>query len=106
MTSRRGCTGPRLSISRCGYNTATALLRSHVPSVIVPATNVVDQRYRAERFARAGLAVAVDGDDAADVAVLTAAIETALATPPTPHDLNLDGAAGTRRFIEELATTR
>jgi predicted glycosyltransferase len=94
--------GAALSISRCGYNTSTALLRSRVPAVVVPATNVFDQKLRADRLAGAGLAVAVDGEDAADADVIATAIEAALAAPPARHAWKIDGAAETRRFLEDF----
>ena len=93
-----------LSISRAGYNTSTALLRSRVPAVVVPSTRVSDQSFRAQRFADAGLAVVVSGHHDADPDVLARAIEAAIDRPRPMHTLDLDGARATRRIIEQVAS--
>ena len=97
--------GATLSISRCGYNTSVALLRSRIPAVVVPATGVSDQRFRAVRLADAGLAIAVDGAHESDVSALVRAIDAVTSAPRPEHALNLDGARGTRRFLESLVTS-
>jgi len=93
-----------LSISRCGYNTSTALLRSRVPAVVVPARRIADQSMRAGLLSDRGLAVAVEGDRDTDVGALRAAMEAALEGPRPTHDFDLDGARATRRALEDLAS--
>src|SRR5262249_50787838 len=80
-----------LSVSRCGYNTSAALLRSRVPAVVVPARGIADQSMRAEILDDLGLAVAVDGEHDDDVDALRAAMASALAGPRPTHDFDLDG---------------
>jgi predicted glycosyltransferase len=92
-----------LSVSRCGYNTSTALLRSRVPAVVVPAPGIRDQSMRAALLAQHGLAVAVESDLDRDVGALRTAMESALEGPRPAHDLDLDGARTTRRALEDLA---
>ena len=92
-----------LSVSRCGYNTSTALLRSRVPAVVVPARGITDQSMRAALLAKHGLAVAVDSERDTDVDALRAAMESALEGPWPAHDFDLDGARATRRAVEDLA---
>ena len=94
--------GAALSISRAGYNTTAALLRSGIPAVVVPGPRLSDQRPRAQRLADAGLAVFVDSDRETDVAEMASAMEQALTTPLPPHTFDLDGVAATQRFLETL----
>jgi predicted glycosyltransferase len=93
-----------LSISRCGYNTSAALLRSRVPAVIVPANAVSDQRLRALRFVQSGLAIAVDEERVSDMPTMVTAIEAAVGAPRPVHSVDLDGARTTRRLLEELVS--
>jgi predicted glycosyltransferase len=95
--------GSALSISRAGYNTCVALLRSRTPAVLAPDPVMSDQEYRAQRFARLGLASVVEGDPPAEEA-LAAAIRSALASPPARHDFDLDGVARTGARIAEWIT--
>lgn len=93
--------GAALSISRAGYNTSAALLRSRVPAVLVPDSRMSDQRPRAQRLVKEGLAVAVEAERERDVDALAAAINAALAAPPPHHSFDLSGVATTRRLVEE-----
>jgi predicted glycosyltransferase len=90
--------GSALSISRAGYNTCAALLRSRTRAVLAPDPAMSDQESRAQRFAQLGLAQIVDGDPPA-VDVLAAAIRAALAGPPPRHDFDLEGIAHAEALI-------
>jgi predicted glycosyltransferase len=87
------------SISRAGYNTCAALLRSRSRAVLVPDPAISDQGFRARRFAQLGLATVVEGN-APDVEGLRAAIEAALAQARPRHGLSVDGVARTRALVE------
>ena len=90
----RGSTAPSLSISRGGYNTVAALLRSRVPAVLVPDPSVSDQRPRAEALARFGAVIAVDtGSTVPDAAVLQPAMLRALDAADPDSQFDLDGAS-------------
>lgn len=94
-----------LSISQCGYNTATDVLVADVPAVFVPyeTPSEDEQRRRAERFAARGRAVCLREADL-DPAALLQAARAALARPPaTGPAIALDGARRTRECIEALA---
>jgi predicted glycosyltransferase len=90
-----------LSISRAGYNTAVALLAAGVRSIVVPATDVSDQAFRAQRMHELGLA-----DTCADVELdagrLARMIADSLTRPRPRHDIDLDGASRTVAFVEAL----
>lgn len=90
--------GSALSISRAGYNTCAALLRTPTRAVLVPDPAMSDQSYRARRFAQLGLAQIAEGDPPA-VDALVAAMRAALAGPPPRHALDLDGVARTGAAI-------
>jgi predicted glycosyltransferase len=92
-----------LSISRGGYNTVTALLRSRVPAVVVPDPSVSDQRPRAAMLQASNLAVFVDDGGVPDVAALQDGMVTALARGRPAVELDLDGAAVTGDLLERLA---
>lgn len=93
--------GARLSISHAGYNTTAALLQARVPALVVPDRRVSDQVPRAERLAAAGLATVIETEEARMVDALAAAIPELLDRPPRNHAFDLDGAATTRRLVEE-----
>ncbi len=95
--------GAALSISRGGYNTVAALLRSRVPAVVVPDPSVSDQRPRAAALARSGVAVVVDdGSVVPGGAALQTAILDALERGRPDVVFDLDGAAATRDLLERL----
>jgi predicted glycosyltransferase len=87
------------SISRAGYNTCAALLRSRTHAVLVPDPVMSDQEFRARRLAQFGLATVVEGDPP-DVQALMTAIEEAMAQPQPRHALSVDGVARTRVLVE------
>ncbi len=94
--------GCDLSISRAGYNTCVALLRSCRRAVLVPDPIMSDQAFRAARLEELGLATCVAGDG--DVAAIAAAIRQALARPIPQHQLDLGGVARTRSLLEALVS--
>jgi predicted glycosyltransferase len=96
--------GSALSVSQAGYNTCVELLAARVPAVLVPNPRMSDQRIRAERLARHGLAEVVDGDPPA-VEALAQAMGRALGSPPPVHRFDLGGVARTRRLLEALHLT-
>ncbi len=93
--------GSALSISRAGYNTCVALLRSRIRAVLAPDPATSDQRFRAGRFSELGLATIVPGA-APDVEAIMAGIRRVMAEPPSRHTLDLDGVTRTRALIENL----
>lgn len=96
--------GSALSISRAGYNTCAALLRSRTRAVLAPDPVMSDQTYRAQRFAELGLTRMVEGDPPA-VEALVAAIGAALTGPAPRHELALDGVARTRELLAHWSGT-
>ncbi|MDP4002923.1 glycosyltransferase [Methylobacterium sp. NEAU K] len=98
--------GAALSISQCGYNTATDLLATGTPSVLVPfeAGSETEQRLRAECFAARGLARVLP-EAALTVESLLCAVNTQLGAPsPAPHGIDLGGAARSVAIVEGLRT--
>jgi predicted glycosyltransferase len=99
-----------LSVSQAGYNTVVEGLRLGKPMVLVPfeTASETEQRIRAERLARLGLAEAVWESELAATS-LARAIDAAYRRPAaagTGQDrvtLNLDGAAATARLVMALA---
>jgi len=97
-----------VSVSRAGYNTCAASVRSPAAVVLVPDPRLSDQTLRARRFADAGVAISVESPDAAPpVEVLAAAMAAALvrrgvdpAGAPVP--VAVDGAAVTVALLERL----
>jgi predicted glycosyltransferase len=90
-----------LSISRAGYNTTVALLAAGVRSIVVPATDVSDQAFRAQRMHALGLADTC-ADAELDAGRLARMIADALARPRPRHDIDLDGAHRTVILAEAL----
>ncbi|MCJ2073677.1 glycosyl transferase family 28 [Methylobacterium sp. J-030] len=97
-----------LSVSQCGYNTATDILAAAVPAVLVPfeAGGETEQRLRAEHLAARGLARVLP-EAALSAATLLRAVETQLAAaPPGFHGIDLGGAARTVEIVERLYADR
>jgi predicted glycosyltransferase len=94
--------GAALSISRGGYNTVAALLRSRVPAVVIPDPSVSDQRPRAAGLARTGVVVVDDGSIVPSSAALQLAFVRALERGRPDVVFDLDGAACTRDLLERL----
>jgi len=95
----------QLSISQCGYNTATDILGSGVPAVFVPfeAPREDEQIRRAELLSHCGRAITVRADSL-DVNVLVDAARRALTQSIETEqslDVNLDGARQSSVIISE-----
>lgn len=93
----------RASISQCGYNTALDIVVANVPALVVPYETATEneQRRRAERMARLGVAMAGDANALAP-AKLAASLEELLHFRPRRADILLDGAARSTALIEQL----
>ncbi|MDE2700404.1 MAG: glycosyltransferase [Gemmatimonadota bacterium] len=90
-----------LSISRAGYNTCMNVLETQVPSILVPSIAMDDQVFRAQELMGLGIAGVVHPDQLG-VGKMTKAIAKMLESPVPEHDLSLDGAEQTRKFIESV----
>ncbi|MCJ2089222.1 glycosyl transferase family 28 [Methylobacterium sp. E-005] len=93
-----------LSVSQCGYNTATDLLAAKTPAVLVPfeAGGETEQRLRAEHLAARGLACVLPEAELSPGALLRA-VEARLAAPPPPaHEIDLGGAARSVDIVAAL----
>ncbi len=90
-----------LSVSRAGYNTVVALLARRVRSIVVPATDVSDQAFRAQRLHELGLADTCD-DAQLSAERLARMMVEALARPRPQHDIDLNGAHRTVQIVEAL----
>ena len=102
--------GARLSVSQAGYNTVCDILRAGCASLLVPFTagGETEQETRAARLEKLGLA-GVLPEEGITPALLAGKIEAMLARPkPAMPPLDLEGAAGTARVLEErlLSTER
>jgi predicted glycosyltransferase len=95
-------TAAALSVSQCGYNTATDLLATGTPAVLVPfeAGGETEQRLRAERLAARGLADVLPEADLNADTLLGAVEARSLAPAPAAHGFDLGGA---RRSVEITA---
>lgn len=93
-----------VSVSQAGYNTATDLLATATPAVLVPFEEAgqKEQRLRADRLEAAGRAVTVGGTDVS-AAALVEAVEAAAALRPTiARPVAMDGAARSARELRTL----
>ncbi|MEQ9490037.1 MAG: glycosyltransferase [Alphaproteobacteria bacterium] len=93
-----------VSVSQAGYNTATDLLATATPAVLVPFEEAgqKEQRLRADRLEAAGRAVTVGGADVS-AAELAGAVETAAALRPNiARPVAMDGAARSARELRML----
>jgi predicted glycosyltransferase len=93
-----------LSVAECGithagYNTCMNLLETRRRALVVPDARMSDQPLRARRLRELGLA---EVHEDPEPVTWPAAIRRALARPRPVHDLDLDGAAATRRLLEAL----
>lgn len=101
-------TASRVSVSQAGYNTVCDVLRAGCGSVLIPFTTggETEQRVRAERLERLGLAAVVE-EETLSVEGMASAIEGMLARPETPaHSLDLDGARHTAEILTKLLAAR
>jgi len=90
-----------LSISMAGYNTCMNLLVAEVPALVWPFAQNREQRLRAERLAALG-ALRVLNDEDLEPDRLAVLMEETMASPRRGCRavVNLDGAAGTVRWLE------
>ena len=96
------CAG--LSISCAGYNTCANLMRTATPALLVPNTGMSDQVRRARLMHARGLAEMLLPDDF-DAGNAAAAIRRLLnGGQATRMEVNLQGAQGSRLFLERLAS--
>jgi predicted glycosyltransferase len=92
-----------LSVSQSGYNTATDLLATGTPAVLVPfeAGGETEQRQRAEHLAARGLARVLPEADLS-AGTLLDAVQAQVAAPPGAHGIDLAGAPRTVAIVEAL----
>jgi predicted glycosyltransferase len=93
-----------LSVSLGGYNTMMNVLRTGVRSLLLPSLNASqtdEQRIRAEKFSKLGLVNLLKPDDL-EPERLTKAIITALSRPQADHQISLQGAHNTGRYLKQL----
>jgi predicted glycosyltransferase len=97
--------GARVSVSQCGYNTALDLLRTGVPSLVVPYAEgrENEQTRRAERLAARGLLRTVAASDLTGER-LADEVRTLLDFTPSAAGLRLDGAAVTLDLLVTCAS--
>jgi hypothetical protein len=101
---RRLLAGAALSVSQCGYNTATDLLATGTAAVLVPfeAGTETEQRLRAERLAARGLARVLPEAELT-ASRLIHAVDAQRAEPlPEPHGIDLGGAQRSVAIVEDL----
>ncbi len=91
------------SISQCGYNTALDVVRSGVPSVVVPHDegNETEQAERARRLASLGVMRVLDSSALTPRRLADEVIEL-LGTRRSHATIDLDGARTSARLVEEL----
>ncbi len=89
-----------LSISRAGYNTCMNVLEAQVPSILVPSIAMDDQVFRAQQLMGLGIAQVIHPDQIG-AGKMAKAIAEMLERSVSEHDLSIDGAEQTRKFIEQ-----
>ena len=87
-----------LSISRAGYNTCMNILETCTRAILVPGSLVSDQKFRAKRMAALGLAECIAGDRL-NPFCLAESIQHGMAKEPLHHNISLNGAEETRRYL-------
>ena len=88
-----------LSISRAGYNTCMNVLEAQVPSILVPSIAMDDQEFRAQQLMALGIAQVIHPDQLS-VAKMAKSIAETLESSVPEHQLSMDGAERTRKFID------
>lgn len=93
----------RVSVSRCGYNTALDLVRARTPALVVPyePPHEDEQRNRAERLAARGLLRCLPAAELTPERLI-AEIRQTLAFEPASASLDLDGAAYSTALLTDL----
>jgi predicted glycosyltransferase len=94
-----------LSVSQAGYNTVVEVLQLGKPMVLVPfeTATETEQRIRAERLSRLGLAEIVWESELTPSSLARAIDRVASCPPEGRRALDLDGAATSARLLAELA---
>lgn len=98
----------KLSISRCGYNTAADILASGCRAIVVPLADgtETEQLRRAEIMHAKGLAVRVDPTEQTPEH-LAAAIDGVMSMPPpNTHSVDLSGAEKTASIVSDVLASR
>lgn len=98
----------KLSISRCGYNTAADIFTSGCRAIVVPLSDgtETEQLRRAEIMDQKGFAVRVDPSEQTPEH-LAAAIDSAMSMPqPGAHSLDLSGARTTANIVSDILAKR
>ncbi len=100
--------GAAVSVSQCGYNTATDLLATGTPAVLVPfeAGGETEQRLRAEHLAALGLAGVLPEAELSIPALLQAVDVQRSAPRPGSHGFDLGGAARSVEIVAALHADR
>lgn len=93
----------RLSISRCGYNTALDLIRARIPALVVPyqPPHEDEQFNRGQRLEARGLVRLLPAAELTPARLL-AEIHQTLEFEPTPAPVQLDGAERSASLLAEL----
>ncbi len=97
--------GAAVSVSQAGYNTVVDLLRAGPASVLVPFEQgkEIEQRLRAERLQRLGIAALLP-ESQLSAKRLAGAVRDALGrAPPVPGRFAVDGARRSVEIVEDLA---
>jgi predicted glycosyltransferase len=97
-------TAARVSVSQAGYNTVCDILRAGCGSVLIPFTagGETEQRVRAERLEKLGLATVVE-EQTLSVERMTAAIRSLLEPRDrAPLTLDLEGARRSAKILAEI----
>ncbi len=94
----------QLSISLCGYNTTMNLLRTGVPSLILPSNKDWEQKIRAEKLEKLGLAEVIAAEDLKPdrLAQKILAYLNRKAIVQTFEPIDLNGAQKTADFLQDL----
>jgi predicted glycosyltransferase len=95
--------GASLSISCAGYNTCASLLQAGTPALLMPNPRMSDQAERARLLAEHGVARVIPPEGGAPDP-LPGMIARALETGPANHAINIEGAAESARYIEQLVS--
>lgn len=96
--------GAKLSISQAGYNTVCDILNARCRSLLVPfeAGGETEQRVRAERLKKFGLADILEESDLSADTMTQHVANVLSAPPPKAFPLGLDGARQTARILRQL----
>ena len=99
--------GAAASISQAGYNTATDILTTGVPALIVPhqQPGQNEQWHRAQRLAERGFVTTLREDLLTPQALLQALDQLLRQDLERPADIDLTGASTTAHIIASVAAT-